>query len=117
MSGWWKYAYVGQNVVCVNPIWGTLDKPTPADMQMYYCPNLPEAGAVYTIRTVECYVTVRGQEPNVLIRLEEVINPQPRGVEPVFFAENFRPAQTKSTETGMAIIRNILHQTSVKERS
>ncbi len=99
--------HVGGKVVCVDGTWGASGA-----IQRHYCPALPSEGEVYTIRTIECRVVVRGQSPEVLIRLDEVRNPAPTGVEPLFFASKFRPVQPRATD--ISIFTALL--TGAKER-
>ncbi|RVC47637.1 hypothetical protein EN781_00440 [Mesorhizobium sp. M4A.F.Ca.ET.090.04.2.1] len=87
--------HVGMKVVCVDPTWGTA---TGHPLQRQYCPNLPEKNAVYTIRTIESDVVVRGHEPEILIRLVEIANPTINGGEARFFASKFRPAQPRKAD-------------------
>ena len=101
----WK---VGDRVVCIDPTWGA-----EGDIQRHFCPNLPEQNRVYTLRSVDCRMVVRGKPNEVLVRLVEVVNPHNYQGEPVFFARKFRKVQPR--KTSIASLEAILHGARVPE--
>lgn len=104
---WYERAKVGDKVVCVRPFKGV----------GYGHEDLPDMGTVYTIREVVLC-------PEIGFRLDEIVNPQDlyshngkiEHIEPVFMAQFFRPVQTKSTESGMQVLRSILNGNPITEK-
>lgn len=94
---------VGQKVVCVGAL-----SPT------FYGEKVPEVGKVYTIRNVRKF------ENGIGLHLREIANSvhryQDGTYEAFFHKEFFRPVVEKSTDTGMAILREILDRESHDER-
>jgi hypothetical protein len=110
--------HVGQKVVCVN---GAFYSHTWFD----YVPHRPETGVVYTVRAFgEAKFTSANDcclETHPAVLLMELVNPEItwKGIgleEQMFPADRFRPLISKSTEAGMAILREILDRESVDER-
>jgi hypothetical protein len=98
VMGWWKTAKPGDKVVCVS-------EPTNSQFGSHTHHPL-EVGSIYEIEGVEIdpfYTKANG------------VGFFLRGFDDGFGANLFRPVQTKSTETGMAILKNILNGASVKE--
>lgn len=78
-------------------------------------PNHVREKEIYTIRWCGEYNFENGPSPAVY--LSEVKNPKSRWFdgscsEPAFGAERFRPLIEKSTDTGMAVLREILDRES-----
>lgn len=100
--GWWKYAYVGQKVVCISDA-----KDINPDFD--HTPTVRKND----VATIEQIVVDEAMKSGVGLVFRE-----DQGT-PDFFAvydpSNFRPLITKSTETGMKIIRSILDRAPVKE--
>jgi hypothetical protein len=104
---WWKYAKAGERV-------------TPLAKCMEHGPNFeiyPVFGVVYTIR--EIVDGICGGEDVIAIRLNEITNTvlnYPHGkCEVAFPCDQFLPVQTRSTETGMSILKSILNGADIKE--
>lgn len=107
---WWKTAKVGDKVVCVdempklfgqrgNAVWDTGEKLA--------------LGAVYTIAAI-----FEAHDGSIHLELLEVCRtPLSKKMygSVGYAATRFRPVQTKSTETGMAILKSILHSAPVRE--
>lgn len=102
--------HIGQKVVCVDT-WNddTLENQAVG----------PIKGIVYTIREIGIFHPV--QNDIVAVRLVEIQNPVHNVLwgngtyEVCFGAFRFRPLITKSTETGMAIFKEILNTQKVPE--
>lgn len=99
---------VGQKVVCVD------DSGWESWRASWL---LPVTGTTYTIRSIGHAYTNETQEP--CIRLEELRNREAQvpGQEPNFRASRFRPLVERKTETGMAILREILDRESHQNRA
>lgn len=101
--------YVGQKVVCVDDADHDTDPRTCPGS--YWVPNWPKHGEIYTIRNI------RGDGG---VHLFEVLNPirswsdKPDG-EVWWISTRFRPRIEKSTDAGMAILREILDRETVKD--
>lgn len=103
--------HVGQKVVCI-------DAPGPKNDFERRLMIFAQKGAVYTIRSM----LPAGDE--IGLRFFEIRNPEvfcfdvQQVLEPAFRASLFRPLIERSTETGMAVLRQILadHKTPVKEK-
>jgi hypothetical protein len=107
MMSWWKYAKPGDKVVCLEGCW---------ENELYGCKYLsPEFGAIYSIR--EIVPCTREDIPGLLFA--ELVNLPMKfeeGLfEPEFDARFFRPIQTRSTETGFALLKSLLN-TKTKHR-
>ena len=109
--------HVGQKVVCVQDIFSD---PT----WFNYVPNRPTKGTIYTIRA--CGPGIFANDARTLpqtipgVLLVELVNPEMSWrwsgmTEQMFPAHIFRPLVSKSTDTGMAILREILDRETVKE--
>ena len=90
---------IGQKVVCVfKPI-----------RNAKYMERTPDVGGVYTVRAM-----MDGG-----IRVHEISNPAHRYIdgtyECYFVVGAFRPAVEKSTDTGMAILKEILERETVRD--
>lgn len=93
---------VGQKVVCVD---GTPD---------YYDPEPsinPVTNGIYTVANV--YVV----DGDTMLELIEVPHPESDEFYAGFAVEFFRPVVEKSTDTGMAILREILDRETIKDRA
>lgn len=106
--------HIGQKVVCVDDSFesGEWDVGRP---------NLPRANTVYTVRAT-FIETWSGCAPSPALLLEEVINPVigwsvglPTHREIGFSSHRFRPVVEKSTDTGMAILKEILERETVRD--
>ena len=96
---WWKTAKAGDKVVCVKmpvEIWGGL---TP----------IVHVGGVYTIAAIK---PTRHISVGVAVRLIE--QPNERAL---YNPKLFRPVQTKSTETGMKMLRKLLTNKKARVRA
>ena len=97
---------VGQKVVCVDDsVSGRTGLPT----------GLVK-GAIYTVRGFSWHPTV---SPPYGVLIEEISFPDHRtsvGDEAGFHHARFRPVQERKTETGMAILREILDRESYQDR-
>lgn len=100
---WWKTAKVGDKVVCVD-----------IDMEARLV-----VGAIYTIAEIrlsrEMVIDVEMgcfTNEGCGIRVVEVAC---RDVNSWFHCRRFQPVETKSTETGMAILKRILNGAPVSE--
>jgi hypothetical protein len=91
---WWKYAKAGDKLVCVDDRWK--NKPD-------LCPKL---GDVLTLKLVEELETRCGGK-HFFAMFEEC----GRALTVLYF----RPVQTRSTETGMSILKSLLTGAGVKE--
>lgn len=95
---------VGQQVVCVDATWGCA---TGSRHQVLCCPNLPTEGLIYTIRSIDSVVAVRGHRATAFIRLVEIANPAAsNGTEPYFEAHKYRPLV--ETKTDISIFKKML---------
>lgn len=98
--------FVGQKVVCLE---------TPMDLQyLRYCVNLPQENQVYTVRGFDHVGDDEG------IWLSEIVNPVTKWInaepcEQAFHVTYFRPLVEKSTDTGMAILREILDRETISD--
>jgi hypothetical protein len=92
---WWKIAKPGDKVVCLR---------LPVTIEEGYTP-IVRVGGIYTVEAIE---PTRYTLSGVAVTLIE----QTDGG--WYNPELFRPVQTKSTETGMAILRKLL--TGKRER-
>jgi hypothetical protein len=106
VMGWWKTKKPGDKVVCVDGYFLNSSGP------------LPVEGEVYTISEIvfwDHWLDVPYSGPAVFLteiaRLRCVADNR---IHP-FSVRRFRPVQTKSTETGMAILKSILNGGPVKE--
>lgn len=105
--------HVGQKVVCVLDF--TDKSPTDARMMpgLGWLDNGPKRGAVYTIRSIST------DEDGCYIRLAEILNPERNylygRMEPMFTIKRFRPLAEKKTETGMAILQEILNRETITD--
>lgn len=102
MMGWWRNAYEGQKVVCV-------------DIDVL---GLLYVGRTYTVSAIRACNNFRDVETNTMdrdgvgFRVSEVSVPEG---DMWFHHRRFRPVQPKSTETGMAILKRILNGAPVRE--
>ena len=97
---WWKTAKPGDKVVCVNG--SVVDFIPPGHLNLDL--NGLSAGVVYTVRSVQVCPAWRA----ITVRLVEIQRPLWGGIEIGYAVERFRPVQTKSTETGMKMLRKLL---------
>ena len=107
---WWKTAKPGDRVVCVDDSWGQGISPYKK------CPLI--MGRVYEIASIIMSDGVGPSGDGVLPSAVVVGLPNPyfrSGEELGFDVARFRPVQTKSTETGMAILKRILNGAPVSE--
>ena len=97
VNGWWKTAKPGDKIVCVsNGVW----------IENSLCGRKEiEVGKVYTVKDIEPCNEFRTGFGVVL---------QENGWVNLYGVMLFRPVQTKSTETGMAILRKLLTGKRVK---
>lgn len=108
--------HVGQKVVCVDDNFPNNAMPTMAVRR----PNLPRAGAIYTVRRVFIETFERGRKRELALHLYEIVNPEASwkgedGVSEIgFVATRFRPLIERKTETGMSILRKIADDASKK---
>lgn len=95
---------IGQKVVCVRRV-GERHKLT----------AWPEIEGIYTIRAVRTNV-IRPAH-GVALLLSEIKNPIDPAwdLEPGFYSNLFRPIVEKSTDTGMAILKEILERETVRD--
>jgi hypothetical protein len=99
---------VGQKVVCVNA-----EPDTPAGYEWLYNGDMDglTKGDVYTIRRI-----TKTRRPGYGafdgIRLCEIVR---KGNDPAYFAARFRPAVERKTDTGFAILTEILNGQRVPE--
>lgn len=112
-EGWWKYAKPGNKVVCVDDRW-----PSPGRSEYGACPL--EVGAIYSVLAIisgkglGCDGALLDDAPTAVIQgvpNKSVLS----GLEVGWDVRRFRPLVTKSTETGMAMLKAILHGAPVKE--
>ena len=100
---------IGQKVVCVD------DVPRAGFDGWHPDCDIPQKGSVYTVR--EIGLTVYG-DPG--LKLEEirccVRSSGNEHVDTFYFAQRFRPVVERKTETGMAILREILDRESHQDR-
>jgi hypothetical protein len=102
--------HVGQKVVCVD------DSDMGWNELLGYA--VPMAGQTYTVRDIGPSL---GDPSIISIRLEEVKNHEgwtnnhTAFGEPHWRASRFRPIVEKKTETGMAVLREILDRESVND--
>jgi len=103
---------IGQKVVCV----GLKGKPGIdwASWLSYWKVALPKRGSVYVVRDT------RDGGERQLIRLVEIINPIVEWIdspptEPWFWSIGFRPLIERSTDTGMAMLKEILERSREPE--
>jgi hypothetical protein len=99
--------HIGQKVVCVDD---TYEHPN-----WSFVPNRPVAGEVYTIRGFST-----DHEGNERLILEELNNPIIEWMvagfaEGSFPSRRFRPLLEKKTDTGMALLKEILERETVKD--
>lgn len=97
---------IGQKVVCVNeePIAGQRGSKWDAKLK---------AGAVYVIRWAGTYQNnVFG--PSKCVRLQGIVRDYADGDTP-YCASRFRPVVEKSTDTGMAILKEILERETARD--
>jgi hypothetical protein len=109
---WWKCAKPGDKVVCVNDTPGKFTYPNPRIEWIADLDGLTK-GRIYTIRKIG-----QGADPadfDIFVWLQEIYRPSDDFGEPGYHPERFRPVQTKSTETGIAILREILNGARVPE--
>lgn len=92
--------HVGQKVVCITNSWGHLSGAPIKTGQ-----PLPEFRCVYTIAAIESDLL---KSVHLMLTLSEFPGP-------MFLSSGFEPVVTRSTETGMGIIREILERESFKE--
>lgn len=97
--GWWKYAKPGDKIVCVNDEVNFVIRT--GSQGKHPC---LQAGEVYTVSTV-----LRRADYDVIAVKVLEVNHSGFGV------ERFCPVQTKSTETGMSILRKIRDGAPVRE--
>lgn len=112
--GWWKTAKPGDKVVCIAPQ-NKIDAVAKATGG-----NVPRNGSVYTVREIRDDSPYRrSSTPRFVVLLSEIDNSWMVGregpgwkcyVEPGMSVTGFRPVQTKSTDTGMAILKRILER-------
>jgi hypothetical protein len=106
VMGWWKTAKPGDKVMCVDGDFPNSGGP------------LPIKGEVYTISEIvfwDHWPAVPYSGPAVF--LTEIARRRcvtDNRIHP-FGVRRFRPVQTKSTETGMAILKSILNGAPVKD--
>jgi hypothetical protein len=93
---WWKYAKPGDKVVCIRG-----DLTTVFSLNRRLPLDAPIQGQVYTIRRIE---PIPAKYSYTCCALVLVGFHERLGV----VADAFRPVQTKSTETGMAVLRKLL---------
>jgi hypothetical protein len=86
---WWKYAKPGDKIICVNDDWLKVDG------SRVFGEDMPVRGGIYTIAYIE---------PDNFQPCGFSVNISRFGIF-LWNVEKFRPAQAKSTETGMAILR------------
>lgn len=118
--GWWKYAKPGDKVVCIAPQ-SKIDAVAKATGG-----NVPKNGGVYTVREIRDDSPYRkSSTPHFVVLLSEIDNSWMVGmsgpgwkcyVEPGMSVPAFSPVQTKSTDTGMAILKAILNGQRQPER-
>jgi hypothetical protein len=98
---WWKYAKAGDKVVCVyQPELG---------WRFWMRWSVPAKGRIYTIREVRRMGDHIWEGCQIYISLKEL------GHEGFTSVAGFRPVQTRSTETGMSILKSLLTGADVKE--
>lgn len=94
--------HIGQKVVCVDDDW-----------------SHPLRHEVMTVPQKNIVYEVRGFDPSAreadFIWLVEICNPPVYGAEPSFAATSFRPLISRSTESGMSILRGILNGQRIPE--
>lgn len=104
---------VGQKVVCVNDNNGPGVGSICRGHRVVSMTCKLENGVIYTVRSLgTCW-----QDGSPGIRLHEIARPiaSITGEELCFFAHRFRPVIEKSTDTGMAVLREILDRETVKD--
>ena len=97
--------HIGQKVVCVDARETGIDR------------NVLTKGAVYTVRWIgpraSTHPTLPEMNTPLAIRLIEV--PRRTHSDNPFSIARFRPVVEKSTESGMAILREILDRETIKD--
>lgn len=93
-EGWWKYAYVGQKVVCVSGDWGlTL---------------AVRIGDVLQIESMTYFDESNDVLPGVYLKFPG----DPAG----YHAQNFRPLDENREHSGMKVFRSILDKANQTEK-
>jgi hypothetical protein len=97
---WWKTARPGDKVVCVESDRSSTNLSCPADEVI--------CGHVYTVVVVEPDYEL---DYGFGVVLKEKLEAN------IYSVKLFRPVQTKSTETGMAILRKLLTGKRARQRA
>lgn len=104
---------IGQKVVCVDGKF--------IDPRWYRSDIRPCTGQVYTVRgfASEEYLKASDDQASPKIYLEEIVNPEVKWgfglAELAFPMCRFRPVIENSTDTGMAVLREILDRETIKD--
>ena len=103
--GWWRNAYEGQEVVCINA--GVVNHdPRNWFVRKLFPPISPlTKGKVYVVAEIRANSEVKSGVQFLLTTPSDLY-----GRACWFSAALFSPVQTKSTETGMAILKRILER-------
>jgi hypothetical protein len=95
---WWKYAKAGDKLVCVDDKWVFQGKPS--------LNETPKEGEIVTIVSIGEHPTASWNGCTFFVTICEYKWAKS--------CLNFRPVQTRSTETGMSILKSLLTGADIK---